>query len=209
MHSVDFSQALKSMENIHLARVAGRLVRVNGMLLECVGCQLAVGQLCRVESLDGEPMEAQVVGFDRDITWLMPFKHPVGLIGGAKVYPAEKEDAVMIGERWLGRVVNGLGEPLDNKGKLQGDTPLSRHIAQIHPLTRRPVDTPLDVGVRAINGLLTIGKGQRVGLMAGSGVGKKRAAWHVDPLYQRRCGSGRADWRARTRSERFYREHSW
>lgn len=172
MHSVDFSQALKSMENIHLARVAGRLVRVNGMLLECVGCQLAVGQLCRVESLDGEPMEAQVVGFDRDITWLMPFKHPVGLIGGAKVYPAEKEDAVMIGERWLGRVVNGLGEPLDNKGKLQGDTPLSRHIAQIHPLTRRPVDTPLDVGVRAINGLLTIGKGQRVGLMAGSGVGK-------------------------------------
>lgn len=172
MHNVGLSQALRSIENIPLARVAGRLVRVNGMLLECVGCQLAVGQLCRIESLEGEPMDAQVVGFDRDITWLMPFKHPSGLIGGAKVYPVEKDDGIMIGDRWLGRVVNGLGEPLDNKGKLQGDTPLPRQMAQIHPLTRRPVDTPLDVGVRAINGLLTIGKGQRVGLMAGSGVGK-------------------------------------
>ncbi|MRS89695.1 flagellar protein export ATPase FliI [Enterobacteriaceae bacterium RIT714] len=172
MHSLDFSQALKSLENIPLARVAGRLVRVNGMLLECVGCQLAVGQLCRIESLEGASMEAQVVGFDREITWLMPFKHPVGLMGGAKVYPVEKEESVMIGDRWLGRVVNGLGEPLDDKGKLYGDTPLPRHIGHIHPLTRRPVETPLDVGVRAINGLLTIGKGQRVGLMAGSGVGK-------------------------------------
>lgn len=172
MHNIDFEQALKSIENINLARVAGRLVRVNGLLLECVGCVLAIGQHCRIESHDGSMMDAQVVGFDREITHLMPFKHPVGLIAGAKVYPAEKEESVMVGMQWLGRVVNGLGEPLDQKGKLQGDTPLPRHIAQIHPLTRRSVDEPLDVGVRAINGLLTIGKGQRVGLMAGSGVGK-------------------------------------
>lgn len=172
MHSIDFEQALKSIENINLARVAGRLVRVNGLLLECVGCALAIGQFCRVEGIDGNMMDAQVVGFDRDITWLMPFKHPQGLIGGAKVYPAHKEESLLIGMQWLGRVVNGLGEPLDHKGKLHGDTPLARHIAQIHPLTRRAIDTPLDVGVRAINGLLTIGKGQRVGLMAGSGVGK-------------------------------------
>lgn len=172
MHDGDFSQALKSIENISLARVAGRLVRVNGLLLECVGCVLAIGQRCRIEGLDGRLIDAQVVGFDREVTWLMPFKDPVGLIAGAKVYPAEKEESVLIGQQWMGRVVNGLGEPLDNKGKLTGDTPLPRHIAQIHPLTRRAVDAPLNVGVRCINGLLTIGKGQRVGLMAGSGVGK-------------------------------------
>ncbi|KFK95357.1 MULTISPECIES: flagellar protein export ATPase FliI [unclassified Serratia (in: enterobacteria)] len=172
MSDIEFEQALRSIENINLARVAGRLVRVKGILLECVGCRLAVGQLCQVESVDNEMIDAQVVGFDRDMTWLMPFKHPTGLIAGARVFPAAKQEGVQIGDRWLGRVVNGLGEPIDDKGKLGGDTTLPLQCAQVHPLTRQPVEEPLDVGVRAINGLLTIGKGQRVGLMAGSGVGK-------------------------------------
>lgn len=172
MSSLDFEQALRSIEQIDLARVAGRLMRVNGILLECVGCRLAIGQMCQVESADGSLMDAQVVGFDREITMLMPFKHPSGLIAGARVFPAVKSESVMIGDRWLGRVVNGLGEPLDDKGKPGGETALSTQLPQVHPLKRQPVDAPLDVGVRAINGLLTIGKGQRVGLMAGSGVGK-------------------------------------
>ncbi|EHG7580668.1 MULTISPECIES: flagellar protein export ATPase FliI [Citrobacter] len=172
MSSLDFEQALKSIEQIDLARVAGRLVRVNGILLECVGCRLAVGQICRVESMDGETLDAQVVGFDREVTYLMPFKQPSGLIAGARVFPAGKSEGAMIGDQWLGRVVNGLGEPIDDKGKLGGDTLLAQQLPQIHPLKRQPVESPLDVGVRAINGLLTIGKGQRVGLMAGSGVGK-------------------------------------
>lgn len=172
MSDLDFEQALRSIENINLARVAGRLVRVNGILLECVGCRLAVGQMCQIESTDSEAIDAQVVGFDRDLTYLMPFKHPSGLIAGARVFPAEKQEGVMIGDQWLGRVVNGLGEPLDDRGKLGGDTLLPQRLPQVHPLARQPVEEPLDVGVRAINGLLTIGKGQRVGLMAGSGVGK-------------------------------------
>lgn len=164
--------ALKSIENIHLARVAGRLVRVTGLLLESVGCRLAIGQRCRIESVDETFIEAQVVGFDRDITYLMPFKHPGGVLGGARVFPSEQDGELLIGDSWLGRVINGLGEPLDGKGQLGGSTPLQQQLPQIHPLQRRAVDTPLDVGVNAINGLLTIGKGQRVGLMAGSGVGK-------------------------------------
>ncbi|MDE4080985.1 MULTISPECIES: flagellar protein export ATPase FliI [Enterobacter cloacae complex] len=172
MSSLDFEQALRSIEEIDLARVAGRLVRVNGILLECVGCRLAIGQLCYVESVEQEMMEAQVVGFDREVTYLMPFKQPSGLIAGARVFPAGKSEGVMVGDQWLGRVVNGLGEPLDDKGKLTGDTLLPQQLPQIHPLRRQLVETPLDVGVRAINGLLTVGKGQRVGLMAGSGVGK-------------------------------------
>ncbi|RAU33278.1 flagellar protein export ATPase FliI [Enterobacter sp. ECC-175] len=172
MSDHDFEQVLRSLENINLARVAGRLVRVAGILLECVGCRLAVGQLCQVEGADGELIEAQVVGFDREVTFLMPFKQPAGLMAGARVYPMDKQHGVLIGDQWLGRVVNGLGEPIDDKGKLTGDTVLPQQLPQVHPLRRQPVDAPLDVGVRAINGLLTIGKGQRVGLMAGSGVGK-------------------------------------
>jgi Flagellar biosynthesis/type III secretory pathway ATPase len=172
MSDIDFEQALRSIENINLARVAGRLVRANGILLEAVGCRLAVGQMCSIESGDHELTDAQVVGFDRDVTYLMPFKQSAGMIGGARVFPAEKQEGVMIGEQWLGRVINGLAEPIDDKGKLTGDTPLMLQAPQVHPLKRQPVKTPLDVGVRAINGMLTIGKGQRVGLMAGSGVGK-------------------------------------
>lgn len=172
MSDHDFEQVLRSLENINLARVAGRLVRVAGILLECVGCRLAVGQLCQVEGGEGELIDAQVVGFDRDVTFLMPFKQPAGLMAGARVFPMDKQHGVLIGDQWLGRVVNGLGEPIDDKGKLTGDTVLPQQLPQVHPLKRQPVAEPLDVGVRAINGLLTIGKGQRVGLMAGSGVGK-------------------------------------
>ncbi|WP_369789340.1 flagellar protein export ATPase FliI [Rouxiella sp. WC2420] len=164
--------ALKSLENISLARIAGRLTRVSGMLLECVGCCLAIGQRCQVEALHGQLIKAQVVGFNHGVTFLMLFKPTTGLIAGARVLPAEKESAPLIGDSWLGRVINGIGEPIDDKGKLGGDTPLQQPLPPLHPLTRRAIDTPLDVGVKAINGLLTLGKGQRVGLMAGSGVGK-------------------------------------
>jgi len=167
-----FDSALRSIESIAVARVAGRLVRMNGLLLESVGCPLATGQLCRVESADRELIDAQAVGFNRDITYLMPFKTPTGLMAGARVFPEEKAQEIMIGESWLGRVVNSLGEPIDGKGKTGGTHLLAPLAPAINPLTRQPVAEPLDVGVKAINGMLTIGKGQRVGLMAGSGVGK-------------------------------------
>ena len=164
--------ALLSLENVQLAKVSGRLVRVSGLLLESLGCRRMTGQRCYVEQGDGSMLEAQVVGFDRDITYLMPFKKPVGLTAGSRVFPAKDESVLHIDESWLGRVVNGLGEPLDELGKLTGRDILSSELPVVHPLRRRPVSEPLDVGVRAINSLLTLGKGQRVGLFAGSGVGK-------------------------------------
>lgn len=164
--------ALKSLDNINLARVAGRLTRVNGMLLEFVGCRLAIGQRCQVETRQGQLIDAQVVGFQLDVTFLMLFKPTTDLMAGARVLPAEKDPSLQVGDGWLGRVVNGLGEPIDGRGKLHGDTPLLQPLLPIHPLTRRAIDTPLDTGIQSINGLLTMGKGQRIGLMAGSGVGK-------------------------------------
>ena len=165
-------EALRSLESVQLAKVSGRLVRVSGLLLESLGCQRMTGQRCYVEQGDGSMLEAQVVGFDRDITYLMPFKKPVGLITGSRVFPAEETSALRIDDSWLGRVVNGLGEPLDELGKLTGRDVLSDQIPVVHPLRRKPVSEPLDVGVRAINSMLTLGKGQRVGLFAGSGVVK-------------------------------------
>ncbi|RHW20084.1 flagellar protein export ATPase FliI [Pseudomonas jilinensis] len=165
-------EALRSLEGVQLAKVSGRLVRVSGLLLESLGCRRMTGQRCYVEQADGSMLEAQVVGFNRDITYLMPFKKPVGLTAGSRVFPAREEGLLHIDESWLGRVVNGLGEPLDEQGKLSGRDPLPAELPSVNPLRRRPVCEPLDVGVRAINALLTLGKGQRVGLFAGSGVGK-------------------------------------
>ncbi|WP_027896137.1 flagellar protein export ATPase FliI [Zestomonas thermotolerans] len=165
-------EALRSLDSVQLAKVSGRLVRVSGMVLESLGCQRMTGQRCQVEQADGSLLEAQVVGFNREISYLMPFKKPVGLMAGSRVFPVRDEARLHIDESWLGRVVNGLGEPLDDLGRLGGRDPLPTQLPAVNPLKRRPVEEPLDVGVRAINAMLTIGKGQRVGLFAGSGVGK-------------------------------------
>lgn len=165
-------EALRSLDMVQLARVSGRLVRVSGLLLESLGCQRTTGQRCYVEAADGSMLEAQVVGFNRDITYLMPFKKPLGLSAGSRVFPAPEEISLQIDDSWLGRVVNGLGEPLDGLGRLGGSDPLPTELPTVNPLRRKPVTEPLDVGVRAINAMLTLGKGQRVGLFAGSGVGK-------------------------------------
>src|SRR5690554_3677890 len=165
-------EALRSLDTIQLARVNGRLVRATGLLLESLGCERSIGQRCYVESADGTLLHAQVVGFNRDITYLMPFKKPVGLTTGARVFPAPDDLTLHIDESWLGRVVNGLGEALDGGDNPGGADSLPLQVAEVNPLLRKPVSEPLDVGVRSINSLLTLGKGQRVGLFAGSGVGK-------------------------------------
>ena len=165
-------EALRSLDAVQLAKVSGRLVRMSGMLLESIGCQRVTGQRCYIEQADGSLLDAQVVGFNRDITYLMPFKKPLGLNSSSRVFPARDDAALQIDESWLGRVLNGLGEPIDEGGKLSGRDTLTTELPKVSPLKRQPVTEPLDVGVRAINALLTLGKGQRVGLFAGSGVGK-------------------------------------
>jgi len=165
---------LRSLDigTVPVATPTGRLVAVQGLLLESVGCRLHTGQRCRVETVDGAWLDAQAVGFRDKITYLMPFKKSDGLATGARVLPVADKSNIHIGESWMGRMVNGLGEPIDGLGKLGGDQVLPATPPRVNPLKKAPVEEPLDVGVRAINSMLTIGKGQRVGLMAGSGVGK-------------------------------------
>jgi len=168
------SDVLRKLEiaNVPVATPAGRLVGASGLLLESTGCALRTGQRCTVETGSGEWIDAQVVGFREDVSYLMALRRPEGLATGARVLPEPDREGLRIGPAWLGRVVNGLGEPVDGRGRLGGEHLLDPQPPRINPLRKTPVREALDVGVRAINGVLTLGKGQRVGLMAGSGVGK-------------------------------------
>jgi flagellum-specific ATP synthase len=150
----------------------GRITRSVGLTLEAVGLKISVGKQCEVINSDGRRIEAEVVGFAGDRVFLMPIKRVEGLQPGARVVPVSSQQGMRIGPQLLGRVVNGIGQPLDNKGPLVGDEFLDFTPQEINPLQRNPINETLDVGVRAINALITVGRGQRLGLMAGSGVGK-------------------------------------
>jgi len=159
---------------VHTAKpmVAGRLVRMVGLTLEAAGCQAAVGDRCEVLSTDDSRIEAEVVGFSGDSLYLMPTGDIHGLKPNAQVLPRTHTGTVRVGPGLLGRIVDGACLPLDGLGPIETDAAVRLTGTPINPLRRQPITQPLDVGVRAINGLLTVGRGQRVGLFAGSGVGK-------------------------------------
>ncbi|HAS6279704.1 TPA: flagellar protein export ATPase FliI [Vibrio vulnificus] len=150
---------------------SGKLVRVVGLTLEATGCRAPIGSLCLVETMTGQ-MEAEVVGFSGDNLFLMPSEQIGGILPGAKVTPLTSESGLPVGMELLGRVIDGVGNPLDGLGPIYTEHRASFHAEPINPLARKPITEPLDVGLKAINGLLTVGKGQRIGLFAGSGVGK-------------------------------------
>ena len=151
--------------------VAGKLTRVVGLTLEAIGCRAAVGSLCRIDTLDGY-LEAEVVGFSGDKLFLMPSEQLKGVIPGAKVTPISDEHGIPVGMSLLGRVIDGVGQPLDGLGPILTAESALLVNRRLNPLARKPINQPMDVGVRAINAMLTVGQGQRMGLFAGSGVGK-------------------------------------
>lgn len=152
--------------------VEGRLSRMVGLTLEAVGCRAPIGTLCQIEAKDGSRIGAEVVGFAGDRLFLMPTGSTHGLEPGCRVIPLGGNSLARVGFGLLGRVLNGAGLALDDKGPLQADDniPLSGRV--INPLSRKPICELLDVGVRSINALFSVGRGQRMGLFAGTGVGK-------------------------------------
>jgi flagellum-specific ATP synthase len=152
--------------------VAGRLTRMVGLTLEAAGCQAAVGDRCEILSNDRQRIEAEVVGFSGDRLYLMPTGDVHGLTPNAQVLPRSSAGTVAVGSHLLGRIVDGACNPLDGLGRIESDANVRLTGTPINPLQRHPITQPLDVGVRAINALLTVGRGQRIGLFAGSGVGK-------------------------------------
>lgn len=172
----DLSQSIKSLVSTPLSepkpRIEGRITRLIGLTIEAVGLQVAVGDNCLIILSATHEIEAEVVGFSGDRIYLMPLHAVEGLSAGAKVVPLRAGRDVPVGFGLLGRVLNGVGEPLDSKGPLNCEESTTLAGETINPLSRFPIVSTLDVGIKTINALLTVGKGQRLGLFAGSGVGK-------------------------------------
>ena len=150
----------------------GRLTRMVGLTLEAVGLEVPVGGRCLIKMSAGREIEAEVVGFAGDRLYLMPVGDIGGLTPNARVIPLQHSYEVPVGEGLLGRVIDASGRPLDGKGPIQAQKRVPLTGRAVNPLARAPIREPLDVGVRAINALLSVGRGQRMGLFAGSGVGK-------------------------------------
>lgn len=173
-------------------QVAGRLTRINGLVMEASGLRLPLGSGCQIHSASGTSVEAEVVGFNGERLFMMPTEDVFGLAPGALVSPQEppihppkvgeytppqrraydRAKHLPVGDKLLGRVVDGNGRPLDDLGPLQTGESRSLASRPLNPLQREPIRDTMDVGIRAINALLTVGRGQRLGLFAGSGVGK-------------------------------------
>ena len=152
--------------------VEGKLMRMVGLTLEAVGCQAAIGELCNVEVGKNNFIEAEVVGFSGESLYLMPTGSVRGIVPNSRVIPTGRVYEAAVGEALLGRVLDGTGRPLDGAGPLQTTARMPLTGRPVNPLSRSPVDEQLDVGIRAINSLFSVGRGQRLGLFAGSGVGK-------------------------------------
>jgi len=155
-----------------LVRVSGRVTDVIGLVVEASGPGAPVGSLCRIEGPGARALPAEVVGFRTGRVLLMPLADLAGVAPGNRVTLVRNQPLVRVGDAMLGRVLDGLGRPLDDRGPLAADAEYPLHGRAVNPLARPPVREPLDLGIRAINALLTCGRGQRLGIFAGSGVGK-------------------------------------
>ena len=151
----------------------GRITQAIGLVLEGSVAISEIGELCRVISAAGDrELLAEVVGFREDRVLLMPLGEVAGIGPGSTILPTGERATAAVGDALLGRVIDGLGEPLDGLGPLQAQAREPLYRPPPNPLDRRRIQQPLDIGIRAINGLLTCGRGQRLGIFAGSGVGK-------------------------------------
>lgn len=150
----------------------GRVTACNGLVLESRGPSSTLGELCSVKMQGRDPLDAQVIGFRDDRVLLMPFGDAQGVSIGTEVRAVGTRRDVPVGEAMLGRVVDALGQPIDGNGPIACVAQMPLHRAPIAPLDRAEVSETLETGVRSIDTLITLGRGQRVGIFAGSGVGK-------------------------------------
>jgi flagellum-specific ATP synthase len=169
---MDFSRFATAIDRADLVRVVGKVVQVVGLVIEAQVQGVFVGELCRIEVTDTHFIRCEVVGFKEEKVLLMPLGPMAGIRPGSRIFATGAPIQVKVGMGLLGRVLNGLGEPMDNKGELEFETVYNIDNDPPDPVMRPRITTVMKTGVRAIDGLLTVGNGQRIGIFAGSGVGK-------------------------------------
>lgn len=166
----EYSQIINETKSI---REIGKVTEIIGLIIEADGPKASIGDLCYIyNKLDEEPIWAEVVGFRHPKILLMPLGSMEGLQPGAIVVNTGSPMKIKVGEQLLGRVLDGLGRPIDNLGEINSQTLYSTHADAINPLKRRRITEPLSLGIKSVDGFTTVGKGQRLGVFAGSGVGK-------------------------------------
>ena len=171
--TIDLKKYQSFIENTSFVRKTGRVNRIIGLILEGNGPAASVGSICTIYPGNNRPpVEAQVVGFRDNHTLLMPLGELIGVQPGSIIESADDYPTVNVSPRLIGRVIDGNGRPLDGKGPIPSNMEYPLMGTPLNPLHRSRVQEPLDVGVRAINGLLTCAKGQKIGILAGTGVGK-------------------------------------
>ncbi len=170
MPVIDLSPYIAQVGEADPVKVYGRVTEITGMIIRATGVKASIGEACKIVS-DHVELDAEVVGFRSGTVLLMALGDLADVRPGSRVLPIGRKVSVPVSPGLVGRVINDRGEPLDGKGPIIGEGyPLFSQSP--HPLKRRRIAEPIDLGIRSINGLLTCGKGQRVGIMAGSGVGK-------------------------------------
>ncbi|MFH0702710.1 MAG: flagellar protein export ATPase FliI [bacterium] len=170
---LDLSKYKEIIHNINTFREIGHVIQIIGLVIEADGPSSCIGDLCYIYTkMNQEPIFAEVVGFKANKVLLMPLGDMEGLMPGATVINSGGTIEVKVGSELLGRVLDGLGRPIDGCGPIRTNKIYSTKIEKINPLIRKRIKDPLILGVRSIDSFMTIGKGQRVGILAGSGVGK-------------------------------------
>jgi len=170
--NINMGRYLPAVERCNPIRLHGKVIQVVGLVIEGYCPETSVGAICEIRPKDGEPIPAEVVGFRDNKTLLMPLGELRG-VGLDSLITVRRDKATLkVGPQMLGRVIDGLGNPIDDLGPLHAEVEYPIYAAPVNPMKRPPIRKPLDLGIRSINGLLTCGQGQRVGIMAGSGVGK-------------------------------------
>ena len=169
----DKNRYLEIIKNTRTIKEIGRITEIIGLTIESDGPRSSIGDLCYIyNEFDDKPTMAEVVGFKKDKILLMPLASPDGIRPGAFVVNSGGAMKIGVGNQLIGRVLDGLGNPIDNLGEIQFSDYRSTTATAINPLRRKRIDEPLSLGIRAIDGFMTVGKGQRMGIFAGSGVGK-------------------------------------
>lgn len=169
MRNLQLLKAVKPKTKIILT---GRVTKIAGLVVEADGPLISIGSRCTIRTVTGTDIYAEIIGFRDDRVVLMPYGENEGIAPGSIVSEVSDGNKVFVGESLLGRVLDGFGNPMDGKGPLIDVHPVPISAAPPPPLLRRVIKTPISTGVKAIDGLLTSGSGQRVGIFAGSGVGK-------------------------------------
>ena len=173
MMNIDFEKYRRTIEDIQPLNTYGKVSGVIGLLVEGHNPEASIGEMCRVyPDSNSRTISAEVVGFRKEKVLLMPFGGLDGVGPGCRILSTGKKSNVRVGRSLLGRVIDGRGSPIDDRGPIEAEDEYPVYADPINPLKRSRIEEPMDLGIRAINGLFSCGKGQRMGIFSGSGVGK-------------------------------------